>query len=97
MRREASYIWRELLAARGLTDKSPKPSERPRIAVPHGDVSGPSLRRLAAAKGREAAGPVRPSQTSAMPVADLIAGIVLPALLFAGALAYRLRRERLGS
>ena len=37
VRREASYIWRELLAARGLIDKSPKPSERPRIAVPHGD------------------------------------------------------------
>ena len=97
VRREASYIWRELLAARGLTDKSPKPSERPRIAVPHGDVSGLFSPAPGRGEGREAAGPVRPSQTSAMPVADLLAGIVLPAVLFAGALAYRLRRERLGS
>jgi hypothetical protein len=29
-----------------------------------------------------------------MALADLLAGIVLPAVLFAGALAYRLRRER---
>ena len=54
VRREASYIWRELLAARGLTDKAPKPSERPRVAVPHGDLES-SPRRLAAAKRREAA------------------------------------------
>jgi murein DD-endopeptidase MepM/ murein hydrolase activator NlpD len=92
VRREASYIWRELLAARGLTE-APKPSERPRIAVPHGDESSP--RRLAAAKRREAASPgVAAGQTNAMSVADLLAGIVLPAVLFAGALTYRLRRER---
>jgi hypothetical protein len=29
-----------------------------------------------------------------MSVADLLAGIVLPAVLFAGALTYRRRRER---
>ena len=93
LRREASYIWRELLAARGLTERPPKPSERPRIAVPHGDE--PSPRRLAAAKRREAASPgVAAGQTNAMSVPDLLAGIVLPAVLFAGALTYRLRRER---
>jgi hypothetical protein len=94
VRREASYIWRELLAARGLTEKAPKPSDRPRIAVPRGDLES-SPRHLAAAKRREAASPavgaVRPR---AMSAPDLLAGIVLPALLFAGALTYRLRRER---
>ncbi len=97
VRREASYIWRELLAARGLIDKSPKPSERPRIAVPHGDVGSSSLRRLAAAKSREASAAIEAGHTGAMPLADLLAGIVLPAMLFAGALAFRLRRERPGS
>jgi murein DD-endopeptidase MepM/ murein hydrolase activator NlpD len=94
VRREASYIWRELLAARGLTEKAPKPSDRPRIAVAHGDLES-SPRQLAAANRREAASPaagaVRPRALSAP---DLLAGIVLPALLFAGALTYRLRRER---
>jgi murein DD-endopeptidase MepM/ murein hydrolase activator NlpD len=93
VRREASFIWRELLAARGLIGRSPKPSERPRIAVPHGD-DGSSLRHLTAAAPREAAGLVPAGHAGDMPLADLLAGIVLPAVLFAGALAYRLRRER---
>ena len=44
---------------------------------------------------REAASPVaRAGQTGPISVLDLLAGIVLPAMLFAGALTYRLRRER---
>ena len=34
VRAEASYVWRELLAARGLTRHAPRPSERPTIALP---------------------------------------------------------------
>ncbi|MFL6068328.1 MAG: peptidoglycan DD-metalloendopeptidase family protein [Gaiellaceae bacterium] len=94
VRREASYIWRELLAARGLTQKAPMAGERPRIAVPHADVES-APRRLAAARRREAASPaVSAVQPRAMSAPDLLAGIVLPAVLFAGALTYRLRRER---
>jgi len=94
VRREASYIWRELLAARGLTQEAPKPSERPRIALPHGDLES-SPRRLAAANPRGAASPaVDANRTNAMSLRDLLGGIVLPAVLFGGALTYRLRRER---
>jgi hypothetical protein len=94
VRGEARYIWRELLAARGLIDKAPKPIDRPRIAVPHADL-GSSPRRLTATKLREAAGSgVQAHQARAMGVADLLAGVALPAVLFAGALTYRLRRGR---
>ena len=94
LRSEARYIWRELLAARGLVEKAPKPSERPHVAVPR-DSLEPSLRTLAGAKRSAAAGPaVRAERTNPLDVPDFLAGIVLPAALFAGALAYRLRRER---
>jgi len=94
VRSEARYIWRELLAARGLVVKAPKRSERPRVAVQGGD-HGPSTRRLAASPRRTPAQPaVAARQSSGMFVEGLVAGVVAPALLFAGALAYRLRRER---
>jgi hypothetical protein len=94
VRSEARYIWRELLAARGLTPEAPKPSERPHIAVPDGDL-GSSLRRLTAAKRREAAEPsVRATRANGVAVPVLLAGIMLPAVLFAGALVYRVRRNR---
>jgi len=51
VRPEARFVWRELLAARGLTSHRPKPSEKPRVDVPTSDggaSAGPS-RRLAAA------------------------------------------------
>jgi murein DD-endopeptidase MepM/ murein hydrolase activator NlpD len=89
MRSEARYIWRELLAARGLIVKPPKRSERPHIVVPGGDHER-SARRLAASQQVHVAA----RQASGMFLPDLLAGIVAPALLFAGALAFRLRRER---
>ena len=93
VRKEARYIWRELLAARGLAHHAPKPSERPHISVPAKD-HGPLVRSLAGSGHREAAEPVtRAVQTSGMGLADLLAGIVLPALLFLGALAFRLARD----
>jgi hypothetical protein len=93
VRSEALYIWRELLAARGLIAEPPRRSDRPRIPVPGGDRE--SARRLAESGRRAAAetdGAAR--QTSGVLVPDLLAGIVAPALLFAGVLAYRLRRDR---
>jgi hypothetical protein len=39
LRQEASYVWRELLASRGLIRHAPAPSERPKIAVPGADNS----------------------------------------------------------
>jgi len=34
VRQEASYVWRELLAARGITRHAPSPKDRPHIALP---------------------------------------------------------------
>ena len=93
MRKEARYIWRELLAARGLTSKAPKASERPRIRVPVGDRAG--SRPQVHVFGREAsAAGLGTRHTSGMTLLDVLAGIVLPALLFAAGLAFRLRRGR---
>jgi murein DD-endopeptidase MepM/ murein hydrolase activator NlpD len=93
VRSEARYIWRELLAARGLIAEPPRRSDRPHISVPGGDRE--SARRLAGSGRRAAAeSAVAARQTSGVLVPDLLAGIVAPALLFAGALAYRLRRDR---
>jgi murein DD-endopeptidase MepM/ murein hydrolase activator NlpD len=89
VRKEATYIWRQLLAARGLTPKAPKASERPRIHVAAGD-HGPAtpsvFPREASAAGLGA------RHASGMTLTDLLAGIVLPALLFGAGLAFRLRR-----
>ena len=90
VRKEATYIWRQLLAARGLTPTAPKASERPLIHVPARDHT-PTIPRVfpreAAAAGLGA------SHASGMTLPDLLAGIVLPALLFAAGLAFRLRRD----
>jgi hypothetical protein len=95
VRKEASYIWRELLAARGLTANRPKKSERPHISLPAKD-HGPLVRSLAGSPHRDAAGVVvaRRVQTSGMGYPDVLLGIVLPAMLFLGALTYKLGRER---
>src|SRR5439155_18864268 len=55
VRREASYVWRQLLASRGLIKHAPSPKDRPKIAVPGGelDVSSP----LGAPVSSLAAGP----------------------------------------
>ena len=51
VRPEARFVWRELLAARGLTSHKPKPSEKPRVHVPtpDGGASAEPTRSLAAA------------------------------------------------
>jgi hypothetical protein len=63
IRREARYVFRELLAARHLIRRGPNPSERPHIAIPPGAngrsipsspplrQSAPRLRRTTAAHG----------------------------------------------
>jgi murein DD-endopeptidase MepM/ murein hydrolase activator NlpD len=40
VRPEARYVWRELLAARGLTPQRPKPGEKPRVHVATPDGGG---------------------------------------------------------
>jgi len=90
VRKEARYIWRELLAARGLTQHAPKASERPRIGVPVRDHA-PIRPRV---PGREAAAAgLGARHTSGMKLPDYLVGIVLPALLFAAGLTFRLRRD----
>ena len=84
VRAEARYVWRQLLAARGLISHPPHPSERPHIRVPLPDrvVAG---RRLASAalSARDGEGTM---------LVDAFAGLVAPALAFGAALV-RLRRR----
>jgi hypothetical protein len=42
---EARFVWRQLLAARGLISHAPSPSERPRISIPGSDAAGEIARR----------------------------------------------------
>jgi murein DD-endopeptidase MepM/ murein hydrolase activator NlpD len=42
VRPEARFVWRELLAARGLTPRKPKPSEKPRVQIPTPDGGAPA-------------------------------------------------------
>jgi hypothetical protein len=39
VRAEASFVWRQLLAARGLISDAPSTSERPRISIPGADAA----------------------------------------------------------
>jgi murein DD-endopeptidase MepM/ murein hydrolase activator NlpD len=49
VRAEAAFVWRELLAARGLISHAPSASERPRISIPGSDAVGEiAQRRLTA-------------------------------------------------
>src|SRR5205823_2891798 len=69
VRSEARYVWRQLLAARGLTTHAPKVSERPQIRVLRPDL-GSGERRLAAS--------VRPKaveDASHASAVDLLAGV----------------------
>jgi murein DD-endopeptidase MepM/ murein hydrolase activator NlpD len=87
VRAEASYVWRQLLAARGLTARAPTANERPRMAIWGAD----HLRRRGL---RVAAAAVHDGGTTGFRVLDGLLGIVAPALLFAAALLVRLRREQ---
>ena len=86
VRAEASYVWRRLLAARGLTAHAPKASERPRIRVPHADVAREPRRVVAAA------GPRLEHASSGAPLVDVLAGLIVPSAAFGLTLALRLRR-----
>jgi murein DD-endopeptidase MepM/ murein hydrolase activator NlpD len=86
VRAEARFVWRRLLAARGLISHAPRLSERPRIATPAPDHA-PATRRVAAAADLHAghASGVRPL--------DVLLGLIAPALLFGSVLLLRLRRK----
>jgi murein DD-endopeptidase MepM/ murein hydrolase activator NlpD len=88
LRAEARFVWRQLLAARGLISHGPRASERPHISIPHADYAFPARRIAAAASGVQAVG-----HASGLRPLDLLIGIVAPAILFASALLARLRRE----
>ena len=89
VRAEARFVWRQLLAARGLIKHAPRPSERPPIHVPHPDPGAAAVaRRTAATINR-----VHRSGTSSASVFGLlVAGLAAPGLTGA-ALALRRRRR----
>jgi murein DD-endopeptidase MepM/ murein hydrolase activator NlpD len=88
VRAEARFVWRQLLAARGLISHGPRASERPHISIPHTDYAFPARRIAAAASGVQAVG-----NASGLRPLDVLIGIVAPAILFASALLVRLRRK----
>jgi hypothetical protein len=93
VRREAIYVFRELLAARHIVLHPPKPSTRPRVHVPRGaDAFPPPPLEAAPAPASVAPRPPRgPSSTEIAIIAAL--GSVL---LFAGTLLVPQVRARLG-
>ena len=87
VRAEARFVWRQLLAARGLISHAPRASERPNIKVP-GIDRFPTRRIAAAASG------VHPvARASGLRPLDVLIGLVAPAVLFLSALLVRLRRK----
>ncbi|MEN3342762.1 MAG: peptidoglycan LD-endopeptidase LytH [Actinomycetota bacterium] len=89
VRQEASYVWRELLAARGLTKRPPPVSERPKIRIPgFGDVAVAS-----------AASPLAPHGEAPLPAALLgsLLGVVAAAAASAGLVVVRRRRRGHGA
>ena len=88
VRAEAWFVWRQLLAARGLISHGPRTSERPHVPVPHADYAFPARRVAAAASGIHAVG-----RASALRPIGVLLGIIATAILFASALVVRLRRR----
>jgi murein DD-endopeptidase MepM/ murein hydrolase activator NlpD len=87
VRAEARFVWRQLLAARGLISHGPRASERPDIKVP-GIDRFPTRRIAAAASGVNAV-----ARASGLRPLDVLIGLVAPAVLFLSALLVRLRRK----
>ena len=85
VRAEARYVWRQLLAARGLISHAPKANERPTIRILRPDHALPG-RRLAAAAA------FRPAGGGDGILLDVGIGLLAPALLF-GAALIRIRRR----
>jgi hypothetical protein len=90
IRREASYVFRELLAARHLIRHAPKASARPRVPIPAG-ANGPPV---APPPSAQAAAPIAPTPAgmSALTVA-LLTGLGGLTLLAATLLLLRLRQR----
>ena len=86
VRAETRYVWRQLLAARGLTSHAPKLSERPRIRIPHTDVAREPRRVVASAIPRG-------ERRSDALLVDVLAGLIAPAAAFGLTLFVRLRRK----
>jgi murein DD-endopeptidase MepM/ murein hydrolase activator NlpD len=81
---EARFVWRQLLAARGLISHAPSASERPRISIPGSDAAGEIARQRLTAFGA--------SGSSRGPWFALLA--VLFGAGASGSLALLLRRRR---
>jgi Peptidase family M23 len=86
VRAEASYVWRQLLAARGLAAHAPSAKERPHIHVPGVDHFASRARQVAVAA-------VHHGDRGGFRVLDGLLGIGTLLLLFGAALFVRLRRE----
>jgi hypothetical protein len=86
VRAETRYVWRQLLAARGLTSHAPKLSERPHIRVPHTDDARDPRRVIAAVM------PGGQGRSDSL-VVDVLAGLIAPAAAFGLTLFVRLRRK----
>jgi hypothetical protein len=86
---EAKFVWRRLLAARGLIARAPKLSERPHVSIAHPDTQSKG-RRLAAA----GASADRHSSSGFPPLA-LLPLLLVP--LAAVGLPLLLRRRRIPS
>jgi hypothetical protein len=86
VRAETRYVWRQLLAARGLIRHAPKASDRPLIRIPHADVARAPRRALVAALPRA-------EHRSDAPVADTLVGLIAPGAAFGLMLLVRLRRQ----
>ena len=84
VRAEARFVWRQLLAARGLISHAPSESERPRISIPGSDAAGEIARRRLTAL----------SAGSSSPAPWLALLAVLFGAAASGCLALLLRRRR---
>jgi hypothetical protein len=86
VRKEARFVWRELLAARGLIPRAPKLSERPHVRVPRPDI--PVNERHAVA-----AGAPRADHASGSTILGAAAGLLAPIAALGLTLLVRLRRS----
>jgi hypothetical protein len=99
LRREARYVFRELLAARHLVEDAPKPSERPHLRVPPDanelPVAAPNLLSDAAQprSARRATG----SFDATVVIVAALAALGTAALLFGAMLRRRLARRDAGA
>src|SRR5436190_412214 len=81
VRQEASYVWRELLASRGLIRHAPSPQERPTITLPAGalDLESAGVRRAspAATPGGGGGAPIALPASLLAALAMAVAGVAV--------------------